>query len=174
MAKYVNLSKAHKREIRRLTLKANRRIRTAEKQYRQSGLEILPRDVVGKSELQTKDRWHTPKTPLSSSTKFKSQEQFEEHMSFLKSFDEDRPTIAEYGKQQRIRTISAVESTIGYKTAEDFQERINSMTSAETDLFWREFGKKANQLGIQYDSEQVLRETMSEFFPEDIQNLLEK
>src|SRR5699024_6125830 len=129
--KYVKLSVAHKEEIRRLTQFANRRIRQAQKVYAKEGKDILPRDVVGKQELQLKDTWHTNKNPLSRSTKFRTTEDYEQHMKFLRSFEEDRPTVTQYAKIQHERTIRAVESTLGYLEGEQFQDRIRGMTAPQ-------------------------------------------
>src|SRR5699024_7768965 len=110
--KYVKLSVAHKEEIRRLTQFANRRIRQAQKVYAKEGKDILPRDVVGKQELQLKDTWHTNKNPLSRSTKFRTTEDYEQHMKFLRSFDDDWPTVGQYKKRNHERTSKAIKNTL--------------------------------------------------------------
>jgi len=171
--KYVKLSVAHKEEIRRLTQFANRRIRQAQKVYAREGKDILPRDIVGKQELQIKDTWHTNKNPLSRSTKFRTTEDFEQHMKFLRSFEDERPTVGQYTKIQHERTLKAVKNTLGYMDLEQFEGKIRGMTAPQQDEFWKKFGRKAQRKGMSYDSEQVLRETMAEFFPEDREHLLD-
>src|SRR5699024_1730038 len=110
MSKF-KLTKKQKDEIRRLTQLANRRIRTAEKQYREQGMMVAPRDVVG--HVQTKDRWHTKTTPLSRSVVFESEQAYKEQLRLLRSFDpkspgQTRPTMTQYTKVQRTKTAQAV------------------------------------------------------------------
>ena len=61
MAKYIKLTAQQKDEIRRLTQLANRRIRNAFKAYEKEGKRVVPLEIVGKPELQTREGWHTEK-----------------------------------------------------------------------------------------------------------------
>ena len=174
LAKY-KLTPTQKDEIRRLTQLANRRIRTAEKQYRQAGKIVAPREVVG--HIQTKDRWHTPKQPLSRSVVFDSKEAYERQLRFLRSFDpktspQPRPTISEYTVTQRSKTAMAVESSLGVEVPLEVLERINNLTAPELSEFWRVYSDKSRQLGVRYSSVQAMQETLNEIFPEDAQHLV--
>ena len=73
-SKYVNLTAQQKDEIRRLTQLANRRIKFAEKEYKRAGGSVLPREVVG--DLQIKEKWATPNTPISRSVRFESEKDY--------------------------------------------------------------------------------------------------
>lgn len=179
MAKF-KLTARQKDEIRRLTQLANRRIKVAEKQYREAGKMVAPRDVVG--HVQSRAQWHTPNTPLSRSVVFKSEQEYKERLRFLQSFDKKapgftRPTITEYTKIQRSKTAIAVESSLGVEVPTSMLEKINNMTAPELSEFWRRFSDKSAKLGVKYSSVQAMQETLNELFPEDVgqfENLVDR
>lgn len=171
MAKKYTLTTSQKDEIRRLTQLANRRIKTAEKQYRAQGKVVAPRDVVG--DLQSKDNWHTPSTPLSRSVVFESKQDYEKKLRFLRSFDpkspgQTRPTMTEYTVTQRSKTALAVETSLGTEVPASLLKEINSLTAPELSEFWKRYSQKASKLGVRYSSLQAMQETLNELFPEDV------
>src|SRR5690625_1435239 len=173
MSKF-KLTAKQKDEIRRLTQLANRRIRTAEKQYREQGKLVAPRDVVG--HVQTKDKWHTDKTPISRSVVFESEKDYKEQLRFLKSFDpkstgQARPTMTQYTKIQRDKTARAVESSLGVPMPDSMKEKISKMTAPELSEFWKKFSEKSSKLGLRYSSEQAMQDTLNELYPEDLKQL---
>lgn len=171
------LTDRQKDEIRRLTQLANRRIRSATKQYEAEGQEIVPREVAG--HIQTRDKWHSDKNPLSRSVKFESKEAYKERLEFLRSFDpksksrqEQKKTITEYKKIQQEKTLSAVETSLGVDVPAEMEKEISKMSAPELRDFWEKFSENASRKGLQYSSEAVMQETMQEFFPsEDLQNI---
>ena len=173
MTKY-KLTAEQKDEIRRLTQLANRRIRTAERQYRQAGKMVLPREVVG--HIQTKDRWHTPNTPISRSVVFDSKEDYQRQLRFLRSFDPKAPgspqqkklTMTDYTKIQRAKTAQAMQSSLGIDVPLSILERINQLTAPELSEFWKRYSDKSSKLGVRYSSVQAMQETLNELFTEDV------
>lgn len=167
MSKY-KLTDRQKDEIRRLTQRANRRIKTAEKRYREEGKIVAPREVVG--HVQTKDRWHTANTPLSRSVVFESEADYRRQLRFLKSFDEGgyRPTLDEYTVQQRAKTAMAMQSSLGIDAPMSLLEQINQMTAPQLSEFWKRYSKKSSELGVRYSSVQAMQDTLNEMFPEDV------
>ena len=165
------LTANQKEEIRRLTQLANRRIKTAEKQYREAGKVVAPREVVG--HIQTRQQWHTKNTPLSRSVVFESQQDYERQLRFLRSFDPKergytKPTTTEYTQTQRTKTARALESSLGTTPPLSLLERVNKLNAAELSEFWKRFSDKASKLGIKYSSQQAMQETLNELYPEDI------
>lgn len=172
MAKKFTLTADQKEEIRRLTQLANRRIKTAERQYRAQGKVVAPRDLVG--HMQSKATWNTPNTPLSRSVVFNSKQDYEKQLRYLRSFDprapgQTRPTMTEYTKTQRSKTVQAVESSLGVEVPKSLQDEINSMTAPELSEFWRRFSEKSSKLGVRYSSLQAMQETLNELYPEDME-----
>lgn len=173
MAKH-KLTNAQKDEIRRLTQLANRRIKTAEKQYRQAGKMVAPKDVVG--HVQTKDKWHTPNTPLTRSVVFESKEDYQRQLRFLQSFDPKAPgsprqkkqTMSDYTKVQRAKTAQAMQTSLGVDVPLSVLERINELTAPELSEFWKRYSEKSSKLGVKYSSLQAMQETLNELFPEDV------
>lgn len=169
--KKFRLTERQKDEIRRLTQLANRRIRAAQRQYEKVGKMVAPREVVG--HIQSKADWHTPKTPLSRSVVFESEEEYKRRLKFLRSFDPKapgitKPTMTQYTKIQRSKTAMAVQSSLGVEAPLSMLERINEMTAPELSEFWKRFSQKARKLGVRYSSLQAMQETLNEMFPEDV------
>lgn len=176
MAKYIKLTPEQKDEIRRLTQLANRRIKTAQKNYAKQGKDIVPLDIVGKKELQTKDRWHTKNQPLSRTVKFENEKEYRNQINFLRSFDPKlrknaRPTLKEYTKTLREKTAMAVETGLGMEIPDSLVNKLNKMSAPELADFWQKFSDNASRLGLQYSSDVVMLDTMNELFPEDMQRL---
>lgn len=169
MAKYIKLSAQQKDEIRRLTQLANRRIRNAFRAYEKAGKEIVPFEIVGKGELQTKGGWHTEKTPLSRSVKFTTQKEYRQHLQWLRQFELSRPGIKEYTEIQRQKVAQAVATSIGGEYSFSvLMKKLEKMTAPQIADFWNTFSDNARRKGLQYSSEAVMAETFQELFPEDL------
>ena len=174
--KYVNLTTQQKDEIRRLTQLANRRIKFAEKEYKRSGADVLPREVVG--DYQIKEKWATPNTPISRSVKFESERDYRKQLQFLRSFDPkatgggSRPSISQYTLIQRDKTRNAIETSFGQEVAGAINDRITRMTAPQLTEFWNTYALKSAKLGLKYSSGDAMQQTIMELFPEDKENLL--
>lgn len=176
MADYVKLTAQQKDEIRRLTQLANRRIKFAEKEYKRSGGTVLPREVVG--DLQIREKWATPNTPISRSVKFESEKDYRKQLQFLRSFDPKaskqgaRPSISQYTLIQRDKTRNAIETAFGQELSGAINDKITRMTAPQLSEFWNTYARKSAQLGLKYSSGDAMRETIAEFFPEDKDKLM--
>ena len=174
--KYINLTAQEKDEIRRLTQLANRRIKFAEKEYKRYGGDVLPREVVGG--LQIKEKWATPNTPISRSVKFQSEKEYRKQLQFLRSFDPKatkegaRPSISQYTLIQRDKTRNAIETSFGQEISGAIDDKITRMTAPQLSEFWNTFANKSAKLGLKYSSGDAMRQTITELFPEDADNLL--
>lgn len=172
---YVKLTAQQKDEIRRLTQLANRRIKFAEKEYKRSGGTVLPREVVG--DLQIKEKWATPNTPISRSVKFQSEKDYRKQLQFLRSFDPKatnqgaRPSISQFTMVQRHKTMDALETSFGIDMSEHLEAMINKMSAPQLSKFWDTYAKKSAKLGFRYSSDKAMSQTMQEFFSEDLQGL---
>lgn len=175
-SKYINLTAQEKDEIRRLTQLANRRIKFAEKEYKRAGGDVLPREVVG--DLQIKEKWATPNTPISRSVKFQSEKEYRKQLQFLRSFDPKatkegaRPSISQYTLIQRDKTRNAIETSFGQEVSGAIDDKISRMTAPQLSEFWDTFANKSAKLGLKYSSGDAIRQTITELFPEDADNLL--
>jgi hypothetical protein len=163
--KNINLNNAQKDEIRRLTQLANRRIRAAEKAYRQAGKHIVPKEIAG--HVQLKSQWHTSTTPLSRSVKFNSAAEYRKQLQFLRSFEVTRPGIKEYTKIQHQKTIEAVETSLGLPIEKELAKKIENLSAPELGEFWNNFSDKASKMGIKYASDAAMLNNLTEFFSED-------
>ncbi len=177
----INLTVRQKEEIRRLTQKANRRIKQAHREYNKAGREIAPYDVTGG--IQVKSQWETGKNPLSRSISFSSKSEYSQRLAFLKQFDRPlqkggAPTMSQYTEMQRYKTLKAMESSLGgldgslSSSVKDSLHDITKMSSAELSAFWQRFSYNSAKAGLQYSSEAVMESTMAEFFDEDIAGLV--
>lgn len=174
------LTARQKDEIRRLTQKANRRIKQAYREYKKAGREIAPFEVTGG--IQLKSQWETPKNPLSRSVSFSSKSEYIERLTFLKQFDRPlskggAPTMTQYTEMQRFKTLKAIESSLGGldgnlpSSVKNVLHDILNMSSVELSDFWERFSVNSARAGLQYSSEAVMASTMAEFFDEDIAGL---
>lgn len=169
MAKYIQLTPQQKDEIRRLTQLANRRIRNATRVYEREGKRVVPFEIVGKAELQTREGWHTEKTPISRSVKFTSHREYRQHLQWLRQFEVSRPGIKEYTEIQRQKVAQAVATSLGGEYAfNEVMKKLENMTAPQIADFWDTFSEKARRKGLQYSSEAVMIETFQELFPEDL------
>ena len=175
-SKYINLTAQQKDEIRRLTQLANRRIKFAEKEYKRSGGDVLPSEVVGG--LQIKEKWATPNTPISRSVKFESEKDYRKQLQFLRSFDPKasgggtRPSISQYTIIQRDKTRNAIETSFGQELSGAIDDKISRMTAPQLTKFWNTFAEKSAKLGLKYSSGDAMQQTITELFHEDKDNLL--
>lgn len=168
--KHIELSKAQKEEIRRLTQLANRRIKSAFQAYQKEGMDIVPREVTGG--IQLKEQWASDKYAISRSVKFASQKEYREQLNFLRSFEVTRPGIKEYTEVQRQKTLQAVETTLGEEVPDKVVKKLNKMSAPQLSKFWNKFDDKATKMGAKYSSNDAMYQTLSEFFPEDMKALL--
>ena len=174
-SKYVNLTAQQKDEIRRLTQLANRRIKFAEKEYKRSGGDVLPREVVG--DLQIREKWATPNTPISRSVRFESEKDYKKQLQFLRSFDPKatgqgaRPSISEFTLIQRDKTLDALETSFGMDMSSDLGSMIKKMSAPQLTEFWNTYSLKSAKLTFKYSSDKAMSQTMEEFFKEDLQGL---
>ena len=172
---YVKLTAQQKDEIRRLTQLANRRIKFAEKEYKRSGGTVLPREVVG--DLQIREKWATPNTPISRSVKFESEKDYRKQLQFLRSFDPKaskggaRPSISQFTMVQRHKTMDALETSFGIDMTEHLGAMINKMSAPQLSKFWDTYAKKSAKLVFKYSSDKAMSQTMQEFFSEDLKGL---
>ena len=172
---YVKLTAQQKDEIRRLTQLANRRIKFAEKQYKRSGGTVLPREVVG--DLQIREKWATPNTPISRSVKFESEKDYRKQLQFLRSFDPKaskggaRPSISQFTMVQRHKTMDALETSFGIDMSEHLEAMINKMSAPQLSKFWDTYSKKSARLVFKYSSDKAMSQTMQEVFGEDLTGL---
>jgi hypothetical protein len=167
--KYIDLNRAQKEEIRRLTQLANRRIKATERAYRKAGKEVLPHEVVG--QYQIKEQWNTKSTPISRSVKFESHKEYRKQLQFLRSFEISRPGIKEYTQVQQHKTMQAIEHSLGMDVPDELAKKIEKMSAPELADFWKTFSDKSAKLGIKYSSNSAMEQTMSEIFPEDLKAL---
>lgn len=163
------LTKAQKDEIRRLTQFANRRIISARNRYKAGGKVVLPADVVGHFQLQD-ETWLTAKTPISRSTKFSSQKEYRDQLRMLKKF-EQRDDIWTYTGVQRLKTLNAIETSLGVPATQELAERISNMSATQLSDFWNIWEKKASR-HMPYSSLDNMVQTIEGYFQEDIDNLM--
>lgn len=169
---YIKLTNEQKKELRRLTQLANRRIAAFTKEYEKYGLSIIPYEVSGG--IQTRKQWATEKYAISRSTKFKSEIEFKKHMQWLRQFENPviRETVTSYTKTQQKKTLQAMETALGGVTDEQ-RRMIESMSAGELALFWDTFSDIANRKGVQYSSDATLYQTW-ELFNEDKDAIIKK
>lgn len=163
------LTKEQKDEIRRLTQLANRRIKAFTKEFEKGGLTIAPYEPTGG--IQMRDQWHTPKTPVSRSVRFATEEEYKEKIYWLRKFENPilRPNLTQYTKSEREKTKQAIVSALGNITEE--QERlIDGMSAFELAIFWDIFERNARDLFIEYSSDAAMYATL-EYYNEDIEGL---
>ena len=162
------LTKAQKDEIRRLTQFANRRIISARNRYKAGGKVVLPSDVVGHFQLQ--DSWLTAKTPISRSTKFNGEKEYRDQLRMLKQF-EQRDDVWTYTGVQRIKTLNAIETSLGVPVTQELADRINNMSATQLSDFWNIFSTKASR-HLPYSSGDNMTQTLQDYFQEDIDKLM--
>lgn len=165
-----NLTEKQKKFLRRLTQRANRRITTADKKFRAEGREILPRSIAGK--YQVRDRWETKTNPLSASTKFESRREYQARISMLRDLA-NTPTYTEFARVEQRKITKAVKTSFGRDLPPDLEKRLAKMTPPQLAEFWSRYSARASQLGLRYSSAQAMKETMEDFFSEDINYLME-
>ena len=166
------LTPEEKNELRRLTQLANRRIKAFMVEYEKAGLSIIPKEVSGG--IQTRQQWATEKYAISRSTKFANEEAFRAHLRWLRQFEKPaiRPTLTEYTKVQRKKTIEAYKTIMG-DIDEGTIKKINKMSLAELTKFWQKFSDRARQLGLQYSSDAMAELMETELYEEDERTLME-
>lgn len=167
VGKYIDLSKAQKEEIRRLTQLANRRIKAAFKAYEKEGMRITPREVTGN--IQIREQWYSEKYALSRSVRFETQKEYRQHLHYLRQFEHARPGIKEYTQAQREKTLDAIETSLG-EVPKDLQQKIMKMNAPQLAKFWEKFSEKSQKLGLKYASDKAMEAALHDFFPEDVQS----
>ena len=167
MAK-VKLTERQKDEIRKLTQFANRRIKRAFKEYEDAGRTVVPTDLAGF--LNTRDEWHTANTPLSRSVVFESEQEYRRTINRLRQFRHTAPDIQTWTDDQRVVTLSGLETALG-DVPDEVINRVLEMDAVQLSEFWDKFTKNARRMGAQYSSLQNMQDTLREFFPEDFANI---
>jgi hypothetical protein len=168
---YHKLDKAQKEEVRRLTQLANRRIAAAAKAFEKEGMSIAPKAVTGG--IQIKEQWNSDKYAISRSIKFATEAEYKKQLAFLRQFDPSstknaRPSITEWTKTERDKTLAAVESVLGDDVPEELAKKISKMSAPQLSHFWKVFSDKAQKVGVKYNSNAIMMDTLAEFFPEDM------
>jgi hypothetical protein len=174
MGKYIKLSAEQKDDYRRLVQNANRRIARAQKAYAKAGLDIVPRALTGLGKNVVKEDWNSEKYAFSRSIKFATEDEYKAKLEFFRQFDpkdklgrkEKVPTVTEYAKIQRVKTVEAIENILG-EVPEGIAKRIAKMSAPELTKFWTAFSRKARRMGAKYSSNDAMQQTLSEYFPED-------
>jgi methionine synthase II (cobalamin-independent) len=167
--KYVDLTKEQKEEIRRLTQFANRRIASAFKEYEKAGLKLAPADVTGG--IQTRQQWDSEKYAISRSVKFASQKEYREQLHWLRQFEHMRPSMTEYTKFQREKTLAGVETSFGTDVPVVLSDMINKLSAPDLTKFWKKFSLMSAKMGLKYGSDAAMQQAIIEFFGEDRQDL---
>lgn len=170
MADYIKLSAAEKEEVRRLTQKANRRIKAFLKMYEQAGYKTIPKEVTSGLEVQSRQQFQTDKYAISRSVKFESRADFKKHMRMLKQFDPGRadsiPTVREYNKVQQKKILTAFE-TAGVDPGSDLKKRIAKMTAPDISKFWKDYGRMGQRKAMEYSSEGIMLEIAKQYSKQD-------
>lgn len=174
-AKYIQLSKEQKDEVRKLTQQANRRIKAFAQEYDKYGLDIIPAEVsMG---IQVKEQWASDKYALSRSTKFETVHEYREHLKQLKKYAEGSkggiPTLTEYTSIQQQKLIDAIETITKEELSEEMLKNISSMSAGQLVKFWDEFERRAVRLAGKFSSDQIAV-MAEELFSEDLQNVPRK
>ena len=167
MAK-VKLTARQKDEVRKLTQFANRRIKRAFKEYEDAGRTVVPTDLTGF--LNTRDEWHTASTPLSRSVVFESEQEYRRTINRLRQFRHTAPDIQTWTDDQRVVTLSGLETALG-DVPDEVINSVLEMDAVQLSEFWDKFTKNARRMGAQYSSYQNMQDTLREFFPEDFANI---
>lgn len=161
-----SLSKAQAEEIRRLTQKANRRIKSYVTMYEKAGYKVIPKEVTAGFGIQSRAQFEANNYALSRSVKFDSKEEYKQQLRLLKRFDSNRadgvPTVSEYNKMARTKLTKAFE-TSGVDLDKSTLKKIKKLNAADIAGFWKEYTDRARRKGIQYSSESVMMETAENF-----------
>lgn len=177
MSEYIALSPAEKEEIRRLTQKANRRIKSYLKMYDQAGYKVIPKEVTAGFNVQSKQQFQTDNYAISRSIKFKDKGELKRHLSMLKKFEPGRadsvPTVRDYNKINRNKLIQAIE-TSGVELDGKTLKQLSKLNSAGISKFWKEYQTRAMRKGLQYSSEAVMTETLDELDGTDVLSVTQK
>ena len=168
MAKHIKLTPEQKDELRRLTQLANRRIKNAFKVYEKSGKSIVPKEIVGNTQIR--EQWHTKSTPLSRSVKFDTYQDYRRHLHYLRSFEVTKVGIKEYTEIQQMKVLHAVKSSLGVEVPIELRKKISKMDATQLTDFWNDFADKASKLGMQYASETAMMSALEDYFGEDIES----
>lgn len=158
------LNKDQAKELKRLTQKANRRIKSYMTVYEEGGHAVLPYKYTGGFDVQAKQQWTGATTPLSRSTKFASEKEYKQYINTLKrKFDNERtpeyvPTVRQSMKLEHSKLSQALD-TAGIKPN---RQAIKKMSLMDTKAFWDKFNERAVSKGLLYSSDQVLSEMVGE------------
>ena len=181
-------SKAQAELIRRLTQKANRRIKQAFKLYESAGKHRIP-GALTEGRVTVRDDWQTEKNPLSRAIKFPTEKAFQAHLNYLKKFDLPEvkgglPTMTEFSQIQTNKIILALQTSIGggsslYNMPPEIMQHmykvISRMSAPEQTEFWKVFSKRSQKLLDKFSSKQAMEQALNEFFGrEEIRPLLIK
>ena len=164
------LSDYEKNELRRLTQKANRRLKAFQEAYERDGYSVIPKEVTAGFDIQTSKQWNTKSYALSRSTKFDSKREFQQRMRMLRRFDSNKadsvPTVSEYVDINQKKLKRAFE-TSGVKVDKKMLAKIGKMNSVEISKFWADYRRRADRKGMQYSSESVMAEMLDSYTTKD-------
>jgi hypothetical protein len=174
MGKYLKLTPEQKNEYRRLVQNANRRVKRAQEAYAKAGLDIVPKALTGGQHILKED-WDSEKYAFSRSIKFTTEKEYKAQLEFFRQFDpkdkigskEKAPTVTEYTKIQRQKTLASIENILG-EVPEGIAKKIAKMHATELTKFWKAFSSKARKMGAKYSSNEAMQQTLAEYFPEDM------
>lgn len=174
--------------IRRLTQKANRRIKQAFTLYENAGKNRIPGALTG-GVVTVREDWATEKYPLSRKVTFASEKAFQAQMAWLKKFDIPEvkgglPTMTEFSQIQTNKIILAMQTSFGggptmYDMPPEIMQHmykvIGNMSAPEQTEFWKAFSKRGQKLLDKYSSKAAMEQALNEFFgKEEIRPLLLK
>lgn len=157
-------------EYRKLIQRANRRILSNLKYIKDEGIRSkqIKTGLVG--DFHSKKKWATQKSPLSSSTKFKSEAEFKQFMRFVNKWGEDtgrRGGFAadpnekrERGKESIYKALYGLSANKGISLEKwkgelppDMVEKINNLSLEQMSKFFDYVNESGEELI--YDSDQV-------------------
>jgi hypothetical protein len=166
MSEYIQLSPAEKEEIRRLTQKANRRIKSYLKVYEQAGYKVIPKEVTAGLQIQSRQQFQTDNYAISRSVKFESKADYKKHISMLKKFDPGRadsvPTVREYNVINRTKLMKGFE-TAGVNLSSESMKAMKKWDSAKISQFWKDYQRIALRKGLDYASGTTFEELMASY-----------
>lgn len=182
----MNLTQRQKEDFRRLTQKANRRIKKATKEYAKEGLSVIPRKLSG-GLIQTREQWQTKNYPLSRSIKqFKTKREFNQYMNKLRQFDIPDskggvPTYTEYQSIGAMKMKQALDTALDggvYRNIppeiqEALDRKIEHMGVEEQAKFWKKYSEQSQKMLLDYSSEVAMQKVMDEvFLKEDLKPII--
>ena len=156
------LNAYEKNEFRRLTQRANRRLKAFQVEYAKHGKSVIPQELTAGFNIQHTSQLNSANyAPSRSHTRFADKKEFNQYMKMLRRFESSRadsvPTVREYASINRSKLAQAFD-TAGVKLTQDQIKKLSKMSSVEISKFWDEYYNKAKRLGIRYASDSVMED----------------